>query len=97
MQAFHGACKALNLSINADKATIQTMNEHEVMFMGTSGAMSDPQGKLCYMAKEDGTLALTWRVETDMGDNWLLSYVDAKETDKVHNVVDYVSHATYQV
>nr|Q6WIH6.1 RecName: Full=Extracellular metalloproteinase 5; AltName: Full=Fungalysin MEP5; Flags: Precursor [Trichophyton benhamiae]AAQ21096.1 metalloprotease MEP5 [Trichophyton mentagrophytes] len=97
MKAFHGACKALSLPINADKATVQTMNEHEVMFMGTSGAMSDPQGKLCYMAKEDGTLALTWRVETDMGDNWLLSYVDAKETEKVHNVVDYVSHATYQV
>ncbi|KAM5494743.1 Fungalysin/Thermolysin Extracellular metalloproteinase 5 [Microsporum audouinii] len=97
MQALHGVRKALNLPITADKATVKTVNEHEVTFMGTTGALSDPSAKLCYMAKEDGSLALTWRVETDMGDNWLLSYVDAKSTDQIHNVVDYVSHATYQV
>jgi extracellular elastinolytic metalloproteinase len=50
-----------------------------------------------YFAKEDGTLALVWRVETDVRDNWLLSYVDAQNNAEVHGVVDYVAHATYLV
>ncbi|EZG03223.1 extracellular metalloproteinase 1 [Trichophyton rubrum CBS 735.88] len=97
MQALHGVRQALNLPIKADGAHVEDMSEHKVMFKGTSGALSDPTAKLCYMAKEDGSLALTWRVETDIGDNWLLSYMDAKESSKVHNVVDYVAHATFQV
>lgn len=97
MQALNGVRKALNLPVKADGAHVENMSEHKVMFKGTSGALSDPTAKLCYMAKEDGSLALTWRVETDIGDNWLLSYMDAKESSKVHNVVDYVAHATFQV
>jgi extracellular elastinolytic metalloproteinase len=65
---------------------------------GTSGAVSDPEAKLVYLVKEDGTLVLTWRVETDIMDNWLLTYVDAATSQEVHAVVDYVADiATYQV
>lgn len=65
---------------------------------GTSGAVSEPEARLVYLRKKDGSLKLTWRVETDVMDNWLLSYVDATSTDVVHGVVDYVSDlATYQV
>lgn len=43
-------------------------------------------------------MALAWRIETDIGDNWLLSYADAHQPDQIHSVVDYVSElATYQV
>lgn len=65
---------------------------------GTSGAEKDPEARLVYFVKPDSTLGLTWRVETDIMDNWLLSYVDAANTAEVHGVVDYVAEAaTYQV
>ncbi|KAI1921601.1 Extracellular metalloproteinase 10 [Ophidiomyces ophidiicola] len=97
MQALRGAIHALKLPVKADGATSKAINDQEFTFQGTSGALSDPTSKLVYIVKADGTLALTWRVETDIGDNWLLSYVDAKDSNKVHNVVDYVAHATYKV
>jgi extracellular elastinolytic metalloproteinase len=51
-----------------------------------------------YLVKGDGELALTWRVETDIVDNWLLTYVDAKANSEIHGVVDYVADlATYKV
>lgn len=59
--------------------------------------MSDPKAKLVYFVKPDGKLALSWRVETDIEDNWLLSYVDANSEETVHGVVDYVAEADYQV
>ncbi|KID70318.1 Extracellular metalloproteinase 10 [Metarhizium brunneum] len=65
---------------------------------GTTGAANHPNAKLVYLRKKDGKLALTWRVETDVRDNWLLSYVDAYHSGMIHNVVDCVSDlATYQV
>lgn len=68
---------------------------------GTTGAVSDPKANLVYLQKSsDKDLTLTWRVETDVMDNWLLTYVDAASTKEVHGVVDYVSDiasATYQV
>lgn len=46
----------------------------------------------------EGTVRLVWRVETDVMDNWLLTYVDASTTTEVIGVVDYVSDlATYEV
>lgn len=50
-----------------------------------------------YLVKADGTLALTWRVETDVLDNWLLSYVDAKTNQEIHGVVDWVQDAKFKV
>ncbi|WEW61511.1 Extracellular metalloproteinase 10 [Emydomyces testavorans] len=104
VQALNGARKVLQLpvkteNVKAEQVKTQSDNEKETfVFKGTSGALSDPKAKLVYLVKEDGTLALTWRIETDIGDNWLLSYVDAKDSNKVHNVVDYVAEAaTYQV
>ncbi|KAI1914027.1 Extracellular metalloproteinase 9 [Ophidiomyces ophidiicola] len=98
VQALKEACKTLQIPVKTEKATAQAVKGSEsVVFKGTSGALSEPKAKLVYLVKSDGNLALTWRVETDIGDNWLLSYVDAKDGKKVHNVVDYVSEATYSV
>lgn len=63
---------------------------------GSTGALSDPLANLVYIQDGD-SLALTWRVETDIGDNWLLSYVDAVTPEKVFGVVDYVAEASYNV
>ncbi|KAJ5291708.1 extracellular elastinolytic metallo proteinase [Penicillium angulare] len=58
-------------------------------FRGMSGTVSDP--------KADENLALTWKLETNPGANWLVTYVDAETNYKVYAVVDYVSYATYKV
>jgi len=47
--------------------------------------------------QKDGALTLTWRVETDILENWLLSYIDAASASEVHGVVDYVADASYTV
>nr|AJD23139.1 extracellular elastinolytic metalloproteinase [Onygena corvina] len=97
VKALQGAVKTLKIPVKPENAKATPVEGTESFkFTGTSGALSDPSAKLVYIQK-DGQLHLTWRVETDVGDNWLLSYVDAKNTDTVHNVVDYVASADYKV
>lgn len=88
----------LNLGISADnaEAVSEEAAEHYTI-KGSAGALQDPKARLVYFQNPDNSLTLTWRVETDIGDNWLLSYVDAKSPEKVSGVVDYVSDATWQV
>lgn len=74
-----------------------TEHPHKYILRGTSGAVTDPKARLVYLVKPEGTLCLVWRVETDVDDNWLLTYVDAKTAEEIHGVVDYVSEATFQV
>jgi extracellular elastinolytic metalloproteinase len=96
--ALTGATGILNLPVTG-AATAEAIEGTEAYILkGTSGAEKDPEARLMYLVKKDGTLALTWRVETDISENWLLTYVDAESNAAVHAVVDYVSEvATYKV
>ncbi len=76
------------------EATGETMT---FTLKGTSGAQKDPEARLMYFVKSTGELALTWRVETDVLDNWLLSYVDANTNEEIHGVVDWVQDAKLRV
>ncbi|EGR44217.1 uncharacterized protein TRIREDRAFT_70800 [Trichoderma reesei QM6a] len=98
-EALKGAVDILGLPVKADGATAEpTEGTEKYVLKGTSGAVSDPEARLVYLVKADGTLSLTWRVETDVVDNWLLTYVDAATNQEVHGVVDYVADfATYEV
>lgn len=92
-----GADSTLQLSVSSKDAKAEPEAEIEhYTISGTSGAVSDPKAHLVYFQTGD-SLTLTWRVETDIEDNWLLSYVDAKTPSKVYGVVDYVSDASYTV
>ncbi|KFY36533.1 hypothetical protein V494_05022 [Pseudogymnoascus sp. VKM F-4513 (FW-928)] len=95
--ALKGASNVLGLKIDAEtaKAKAEEALEHYII-EGTTGAHQDPKARLVYFQKEDG-LSLTWRVETDLRENWLLSYVEANGASEVFGVVNYVSDATYQV
>lgn len=97
--ALKGAVNILGLPVQADGATaVAQEGTEKYTLKGTTGAVSDPKAHLVYLVKGDGTLALTWRVETDVMDNWLLTYIDAKTNEEIHGVVDYVSDfATLQV
>lgn len=96
--ALKGASEQLQLPVTAESATAEPTDTIESYIVkGTSGAVKDPEAKLVYLVKPDGTLALTWRVETDILDNWLLTYIDANTNQEIHGVVDYVAEATFKV
>ncbi|KAI0133864.1 fungalysin metallopeptidase [Xylariales sp. AK1849] len=95
--ALTGATSILSLPVTGAASAEAIEGTEAYVLKGTSGAQKDPEARLMYFVKQDGTLALTWRVETDILDNWLLTYVDADTNDAVHGVVDYVAEATYKV
>lgn len=95
--ALQGVASTLALPISADTAVAvsEEATEHYVI-EGSSGAHSDPKARLVYFQNGD-SLSLTWRVETDIIDNWLLTYINAASGSEVFGVVDYVSDASYTV
>lgn len=94
LTALAGASSVLQLGVSADGATAEATDRVETYTIkGASGAVNDPEARLVYFVKDDGTLTLTWRVETDVSSDWLLSYVDAETTSKVYGVVNYVANA----
>ncbi|KAE8376169.1 extracellular metallo proteinase NpI [Aspergillus bertholletiae] len=97
--ALKGTSEALQLSIAMDQASTEAAAEEKesFTFKGVSGTVSDPKAKLVYLVKSDGSLGLTWKVETDVDSNWLLTYIDANTGKDVHGVIDYVAEADYQV
>lgn len=58
--------------------------------------MIDPLVKLAYV-QVNGSVGLAWRVETDIGTNWLHTYIDATTGKDISGVVDYTNTATYEV
>lgn len=96
--ALDRASSILQLGVDGSKATPQATGETETFALsGATGTVKEPEARLVYLVKSDGNLALTWRVETDIMENWLLTYVDAVSGQDIHGVVDYVAHATYLV
>lgn len=97
MVALRGASDTLQLPITVDGAVaVPEIEPEHFTITGSSGALSDPKAHLVYVQTGD-SLSLSWRVETDISENWLLSYVDAKTPEKVFGVVDYVAEASYNV
>lgn len=96
--ALKGASNLLALPITATSAVAHPEAEAEhYIIQGTTGAHQDPKASLVYFMKADNTLALAWRVETDLLDDWILTYVDAATATTVHGVVNWVADASYQV
>lgn len=86
------------LPVNAGQATSQPKEGKEVFgIKNTNGAVKEPEARLVYLQTSENILALTWRLETDILTNWLLTYVDAKTGGQVYGVVDYSADATYEV
>lgn len=87
----------LQLPVSANSAASEKKEGETYAIKQTSGTFQEPEARLVYVQTADGNLALSWRVETDILSNWLLSYVDAQTGEKVHAVVDYAADATYEV
>ncbi|EXA33950.1 hypothetical protein NW761_010489 [Fusarium oxysporum] len=97
VDALKDTVDVLSLPVEAEKAKAEKKSKNHYTFTGTKGTVSKPEAKLTYLVDENKELKLTWRVETDIVDNWLLTYVNAAKTDEVVGVVDYVNEATYKV
>lgn len=98
VEALKAASNVLQLSVEADSASAEpTEGDEAYVIKGTSGAVRDPKAQLMYLQTPEGQLLLTWRIETDIASNWLLTYVDAKSDEDVHAVVDWSADASYSV
>lgn len=97
MAALKGAIKTLGLPINAEKAREGPKRDAgEIQITSVTGTVSDPKANLVYYRVGD-ELKLSWRLETDIDENWLLVYADASEEGIIHAVTDYVADAGYNV
>ncbi|KAF1978781.1 extracellular metallo proteinase MEP [Bimuria novae-zelandiae CBS 107.79] len=94
--ALKTAVNTLQLSMSADNAEAEETESDVYTIKRTTGTVSDPEARLVYVQTGD-SLALSWRIETDVDVNWLLTYVDAEDSEKIHHVVDYAADATYEV
>lgn len=98
VSALKGASATLSLGIDASAAKAEAQKEAETFkITGVTGTLSEPVGKLVYFADGSGGLKLAWRVETDIDDNWLLTYVDASTPSSIIGLVDYGQDAEYTV
>lgn len=85
------------LPIEGQATAEPTEGADDFVLTGTSGAQSDPKARLVYFVTSENTLVLTWRLETDVLSDWLLTYVDAESNGAVLGVVNYVAEAGFQV
>ncbi|RYP01535.1 hypothetical protein DL763_000066 [Monosporascus cannonballus] len=97
INAFDVVVDTLSLPISKVSGVEATQESETYKITGTSGAELDPEANMVYFVKQDGSLALTWKVETKLKDQWLASYVDAEAESDVLGVIDYISFATYEV
>lgn len=97
VSALKAAINTLQLPVSADKAKAEPKGDDVFALKQTSGTLKEPEGRLVYVQTADDKLRLSWRIETDIGTNWLLTYVDAENGEKIHHVVDYSADATYEV
>ena len=97
-QALQAVTEILGLPVTAGQATAEEQSTPQLFkIKKTSGAHQDPNAKLVYFQTPEKKLSLTWRVETDLNSNWLLSYIDANNNKEIYAVVDYAADATYEV
>jgi extracellular elastinolytic metalloproteinase len=89
--------KVLGLSISSADAKAKSQGFDAYIIEGTKGAHQDPKAQLVYFQTPKNELVLTWRVETDIYSNWLVSYANAANTEEILGVVDYTSGASYHV
>lgn len=59
------------------------------------GCVTDPTAKLVYVGK-DASLVLAWRIETDIGSNWIVSYIDAVSGNEIIGVTENKYYASYE-
>lgn len=96
LAAFEAAIRLLQLPItDVETAVAEKTHDDSYTIRHAKGCVTDPTAKLVHVS-EDGSLVLAWRIETDIGSNWLVSYVDAVSGSEITGVVEYKNNASYE-
>lgn len=98
LAAFESAVKLLDLPIRDVAGALAERVDgtgESYTIKQVEGSVADPTAELVYVTKED-SLTLTWRIETDTGSNWLVSYINAASGNEVTGVTEYTNTATYE-
>lgn len=96
LEAFESAVHLLELPITGvASAVAERVDGESYAIKHVEGCVTDPTAKLVYVDKED-SLVLAWRIETDIGSNWLVSYIDAVSGNEVTGVTEYKNNASYE-
>ncbi|GAB7360845.1 hypothetical protein MBLNU230_g0831t1 [Neophaeotheca triangularis] len=95
--ALNSVVSTLNLPIDPEAGQLNVEEETSFSIAGASGPQ--PNGQLVYYQNAQGELVPAWRVETDLTDSYLTTYISARESDseEILAVTDYVADANYQV
>lgn len=81
----------------ADIVMEETARSFTVQGLGDA-VESPPDGQLVYHRNPAGGLVSAWRLEADVKDSWLTTYVDAENENNILAVTDYVADSeSYQV
>lgn len=58
--------------------------------------LQEPRADLVYYATGTG-VKIAWRLETDLDESYMITYINAKDAADVVGAIDYVSDAQYNV
>lgn len=98
LAAFESAVQFLDLPIKglagASTESVDGAGDSYII-KHVEGSVASPTAKLVYVNKDD-SLVLAWRIETDLGSNWLVSYVDAVSGSELAGVTEYTNTASYE-
>lgn len=98
LAAFESAVELLDLPIRGVAGALAERVDgagESYTIKQVEGSVADPMAKLVYVTKED-SLTLAWRIETDTGSDWLVSYINAASGNEVTGVTEYTNTATYE-
>lgn len=96
--AFESAVKLLDLPISdiAGAVAEKVEGPSETWdIKQVEGFMANPTAKLVYVTRDSSTV-LAWRIETDLGSSWIISYVDAASGNEITGVIEYTNTASYE-
>lgn len=98
LAAFESAVKLLDLPIRDIAGAVAEKVDgpsESYNIKQAEGFMASPTAKLVYVTR-DSSIVLAWRIETDLGSNWLISYVDAASGNEITGVIDNTNTASYE-
>lgn len=95
--ALETVADVLALPITPSEGNIVEDSQTSFTVHGLSNVVTSPAGQLVYYRTTEGSIAPAWRIETDLDDHWLTTYLQAEGGSEVLAVTDYIADNSYEV
>ncbi|KAF2165924.1 hypothetical protein M409DRAFT_66876 [Zasmidium cellare ATCC 36951] len=95
--ALETVADVLALPITPSEGDYVEESQTSFTVQGLSNVVAPPAGQLVYYRTPEGSLAPAWRIETDLDDHWLTTYLQAEGGSEVLAVTDYIADNSYEV